>query len=511
MNLSVLQVLLGLVLIKQCTSLNILGIYPYHGKSHFLVFRVFLHELANRGHNVTIISHYPEKDPPANYHDISLAGTMKIIEDNTPVEKSYMTLLDVSVFLGTIGTENCKVMLANKQVQNLIKQKPKFDVILVEQFNTDCGLGIAYKLGAPVVSMSSHTLMPFHYQRLGIPYNPSYTPFHFLGGGSKPTLYQRVERVVFDFYFRTMYSLITQRNDQQILAQYFDDIPPLEELARQSKLLLLYQHFSLTGSTLYPANVIEVAGYHVKDAKPLTGDLKKFVDEAENGVIYISFGSVVKAATMPSDKVKAILDTINELPYRFIWKWEDKMLKYDKNKLYISDWLPQVDILGHKKTVAFLSHGGMGGTTEAVHFGVPIVAMPIGGDQPANAAAIEESGFGLVLEINDLTKENLLASFKKVLNPKFRERVKEISSAWHDRPMRSLDTAIYWTEYAARHPNFTFRTTAADTPYYQFIQLDVYVIFAAILAIIYIIFKALIYLCCGSKTKKAVNKKSKRQ
>ncbi|KAI8432273.1 hypothetical protein MSG28_004706 [Choristoneura fumiferana] len=50
---------------------------------------------------------------------------------------------------------------------------------------------------------------------------------------------------------------------------------------------------------------------------------------------------------------------------------------------------------GHPNTLAFFSHAGMGGTTEAIHFGVPIVAMPVLGDQPANGAAIEESGLGV--------------------------------------------------------------------------------------------------------------------
>lgn len=60
----------------------------------------------------------------------------------------------------------------------------------------------------------------------------------------------------------------------------------------------------------------------------------------------------------------------------------------------------------------------MGGTTEAIHFGVPVVAMPVFGDQPSNAAAVEESGLGVQLQVRDLNKENLIAAFKKVLEPK---------------------------------------------------------------------------------------------
>ncbi|XP_047534233.1 UDP-glucosyltransferase 2-like [Vanessa atalanta] len=490
-------------------SLNILSILPYHGKSHFFVFKVYLQELARRGHNVTVISHFPQTDPPRNYHDISLAGTIEAIEDNLPFHRSFLSILEVGLYLTNSGKVNCEIMLANKDVQKLVKDRPRFDVIVVEQFNSDCALGIAYKLQAPVVGIMSHILMPWHYNRFGIPSNPSFVPFHFLEGGTKPTLMQKVERTVLDVYFKTMFYVFSQRSNEQTLAKYFDDVPPLENLAREIKFLLIYHNFILTGSRLFPANVIEVGGYHVKETKPLTGELLKFMEEAEHGVVYISFGSVVKSSTMPEDKVKAVLEAIAELPQRFIWKWENQNMLLEKNKLYTSNWLPQVDILGNPKTLAFLSHAGMGSTTEAIHFGVPMVAMPVIGDQPANAAAIEESGLGVQLQISDLTKDNLVAAFKKVLDPTFRKNAKLLSKAWHDRPMAPLDTAIYWTEYAARYPNMTFRSAAADVPSYQYYNLDVIGVFAiALLSTIYI-FKGIVYtICCKNRKTTSNNEHS---
>lgn len=57
------------------------------------------------------------------------------------------------------------------------------------------------------------------------------------------------------------------------------------------------------------------------------------------------------------------------------------------------------------------------GTTEALYHGVPIVGMPVFGDQPGNAAAVEESGLGVQIQVRDLTKETLLEKFKIVLDP----------------------------------------------------------------------------------------------
>lgn len=71
----------------------------------------------------------------------------------------------------------------------------------------------------------------------------------------------------------------------------------------------------------------------------------------------------------------------------------------------------------HPNVLAFYSHCGMLGTTEAIHYGVPVLGMPIFGDQPSNAAAIEESGLGVQIQVNELTKDNLLKKFRTVLDP----------------------------------------------------------------------------------------------
>lgn len=58
------------------------------------------------------------------------------------------------------------------------------------------------------------------------------------------------------------------------------------------------------------------------------------------------------------------------------------------------------------------------GTTEAMYHGVPMVGMPVFGDQPGNAALIEESGLGVQIQVAKLTKDLLLEKLKTVLNPK---------------------------------------------------------------------------------------------
>lgn len=68
----------------------------------------------------------------------------------------------------------------------------------------------------------------------------------------------------------------------------------------------------------------------------------------------------------------------------------------------------------------FISHGGLLGTTEAVYEGVPILGIPIFGDQRTNVRAIESNGAGELLDYNDITKEVVLEKIQRIINdPKY--------------------------------------------------------------------------------------------
>lgn len=64
-----------------CQPANILGFLPTFAKSHYIAFQPLLKELAVRGHNVTVVSHFPLKDPPPNYHHIDVS--IKQIHDQS--------------------------------------------------------------------------------------------------------------------------------------------------------------------------------------------------------------------------------------------------------------------------------------------------------------------------------------------------------------------------------------------------------------------------------------------
>lgn len=62
-----------LMFVTCCWSANILAFLPTLAKSHYMAFQPLLKELAVRGHNITVLSHFSLKDAPSNYNHIDVS------------------------------------------------------------------------------------------------------------------------------------------------------------------------------------------------------------------------------------------------------------------------------------------------------------------------------------------------------------------------------------------------------------------------------------------------------
>lgn len=66
-----------------CESYKILGIFHTFSKSHYIAGGALMKGLAAKGHDVTVISPYPQDKPTKNYHDVTVLGVQQIIEGKT--------------------------------------------------------------------------------------------------------------------------------------------------------------------------------------------------------------------------------------------------------------------------------------------------------------------------------------------------------------------------------------------------------------------------------------------
>lgn len=75
-------------------SYRILGVFPHPGLSHFFFFEAVLKSLSEAGHELVVISPFPNKNPPANYTDYSLGNSNTLVNSvNLEVTTLYVVVL----------------------------------------------------------------------------------------------------------------------------------------------------------------------------------------------------------------------------------------------------------------------------------------------------------------------------------------------------------------------------------------------------------------------------------
>ncbi|XP_015124627.1 UDP-glucuronosyltransferase 2B30 [Diachasma alloeum] len=479
-------------------KLKILGVFSHPGKSHFDVFKPLLEELANRGHDLTVVSYFPRTNSSSalpNYKDIDLTGPEGVfleIVDLKKIKHSILTVYREFMLLRHWGLEHCQKNLANRDVQKLIKSNAKFDLIITEVFNSDCFLGFVHRFKAPFIGLSSHVLFPWANARLSNEHNPSYVPTVLLGFGPKMNFMERVGNYVIRKIFNLGYEVFYNRPMQKIVEKSFGpNVPPLGDLAKNMSVILVNMHYSLQGSKPNLPSVVEVGGLHISEKQQsLPGDIQRFLDDAKEGVVFFSWGSMIKASSMGEETLREIVKALRSIPWKVIWKWEDEDLPGKPENVMIKKWVPQAAILGHPNVKCYLAHGGLLGVSESVSAGVPMVIVPMYGDQFNNAAAARSRGVALVLEWNNLDAESLKAAIDKIFNDqRYKKNAKALQKAWHERPMSALETSIWWSEYVARgHGNYYLKTAAADLTWYQLELLDVIVFLLLIILIVILVF-----------------------
>jgi len=226
-------------------------------------------------------------------------------------------------------------------------------------------------------------------------------------------------------------------------------------------------------------------------------------------------GSILKTDQMPEEMRKTFLKVFSRMKQRVIWKWNSGHMDNLPSNVKLSKWLPQQDILGHPNIKLFISHGGLLSTQEAAYHGVPVLGIPMFGDQDLNVKQAANHVYAVMLEILDLTEELLEDRLNTILNdPRFTLKAKHLSSIIKDQPQTPLDRAVFWTEYLIRHKGAPhLRSAARKLNFFQYHSLDVY---AFVLAILITLIAASVVLCkvcirkvCGKKGKVTSDKKQK--
>jgi MGT family glycosyltransferase len=144
--------------------------------------------------------------------------------------------------------------------------------------------------------------------------------------------------------------------------------------------------------------------WSIPDSLPEDGD-------GDGSLVYLSLGSLGSADV---DLMRRLVDVLSRTRHRFI---VSKGPRADEFELPDNMWgearVPQTSIIPEVDLV--ITHGGNNTVTEALHFGKPMVVLPLFWDQYDNAQRMQELGYGLRLATYDSSDDELIGAVDGLL------------------------------------------------------------------------------------------------
>ncbi|NP_001182390.1 UDP-glucosyltransferase precursor [Bombyx mori] len=487
-------------------SLNILGASVV---SHLL----------NAGHEVTYITTSPLKEKPKkNYREIDVSANTEIFKGEEMID--IACLMDNKVEMNhifdlqNITIANALMTFENEDVKKLIQNtNESFDVVIADYIDTEVYAAFSALYGCPLIWLSS---LRTNWQTLRLidePTNPAYTVSSISMNYPPLNFKQRIEELWAQWKWQIVKRLYIVSQEEKIYDNHFVPFirkrgikpPNYEDLIYNASLVLANDHHSLGNLPKTPQNFKQVGGFHISSVvKPLDKVLQNIMDSSKDGVVYFSMGSAWQSKDIPEHIVNELLKVFGNLKQTVIWKFEKNLNDLPKN-VHIVQWAPQTSILAHPNCLLFISHGGLLSSTEAIHFGVPIIGIPIFYDQFVNIQKAVISGYGIQVKLNyELPKSLEKALGEMLSDKKYREKAKQLSLIFHDRPVSPGAELVHWVEHVVKTRGaLHLRSPALHVPFYQKLYLDL----LAAIAMTLLMIKLVIEKTLSSFYKKTLKRK----
>lgn len=380
-----------------------------------------------------------------------------------------------------------EVMSDESFVEEVRKIKGDLFVLDSTGFNLNM-LVLPYKLGIPyaLVGTIHDTIVA------RVPFSPAATPtFPRPGLSDQLSFSQRLEGTMWTVLMMTFELLC----DSNLVTMFAPEKPydSLTNLAARSEIFIAELDHILDYPRPMLPNTKLIGGSSASVAKPLCSEFQKFVNESEHGIVVASFGSSV--VDIPSDISAKMTSAFKQLDQRVVWRVN--ITSSDPNHIMTAKWIPQNDLLGHEKARLFVSHCGKNGQYESLYHGVPILCLPIYGDQFYNAERIQIKEFGMSADVRFISADQLAAKMKKIINEsKYTENMRKASRLYRELYKVPMKEAAYWLDHVMKYGGDYMRASSQKMPLYQFMLLDVLAFIAGVsglgLALVYLLVK----LCC---------------
>ncbi|ABL75959.1 ecysteroid UDP-glucosyltransferase [Maruca vitrata nucleopolyhedrovirus] len=464
---------------------NILAVFPMPAYSHHIVYRVYIEALAEQCHNVTVI-----KPKLFAYSNKTYCGNITEIDADMSVEYYKKLVSNSAMFRkrGVVSDTNTvtaanyvhliemfKDQFDNIKVRNFITNNQTFDLVVVEAF-ADYALVFGHLYDpAPVIQIAPGYGLAENFDTIGaVARHPIHHPNIW-----RDNFDATEENTMTEIRLYKEFKILTNLSNSLLKQQFGPNTPTIEELRNKVQLLLLNLHPIFDNNRPVPPSVQYLGGgIHLTNNALITSTISTRINKSKRKIVYVSFGSSIDTKSFANEFLDMLIDTFKRLKnLTILWKIDDEVVKNVTlpANVITQSWFNQRAVLNHGKTAVFITQGGLQSSDEALEARVPMVCLPMMGDQFYHAHQLQKLGVARALDTVTVSSDQLLMALNDVLfnAPVYKKRINELNAVInHDKLIfPPLDKAIKFTERVIRYRNdisrqlYSLKTTAANVPY----------------------------------------------
>lgn len=273
-RLAIFALCLALHTIVSNEAAKILAVFPTPSISHQIVFRPLIHELAKRGHSVTVLTTdpaFPHGEAPQNLteidlHDLSYELWQQFLDTSKGKKED---LLEQAIMLFDVLTEIFEKQMTTPEVKQILNQSENtYDLLLIEAFVRPA-LSITHKFKAPAIVISSFAPMIDNYEAVG-----ACTHFFLFPSVGRQrlydlTLWDKATELFNHLVLVYVYDGHEKMENEAIRRIFGQDTPSVTALSNNVDMVFTNMHPILEGNVPVPQSVVHIWGIHEKPEKEL--------------------------------------------------------------------------------------------------------------------------------------------------------------------------------------------------------------------------------------------------
>ncbi|CAB3234814.1 unnamed protein product [Arctia plantaginis] len=427
------------------------------GRSHTTLGDAVVRSLLKGGHNVTYITTFTQLGSEnLTVINVNPPGDAYNQDGDRPRLSELLRSTLPSHHELTIGAKYAVRALRHEKVQLLMRMKTvTFDVVVAEWFYSGLLAPLAEVFECPLIWYSPVDATWMNLQLVHESPNPAYAAD--LQASNKaseiPSVTERAQRIwkqmyltAYQYYMTHYVETPLYYEQYQLAIQLRGRSPPLyDDLLYSGAMMLINSQPTLGQNLPLPNNAKYIGVHHVGNAEPLTKELQDILKNSKDGVIYVNFGSTI-TEELPDEMLEQLIKVFRHVDQDIIWKYGDKLERVPAN-VHVVEWVPQQALLKHPKVKLTISHAAYLTYIEAMFYGVPLIGIPVFGDQLLTMDVAVARGRGIKVHYTEKLAFRLKEAINEVLgNITYKTNAKEVSSILHRPLVPPSQELRYWVE-----------------------------------------------------------------